>query len=99
MRAALLMLAVASVGAQAQRMQCQNDADKASVRVATLAGSALTVTNPKTSRIGGPQAVSVERRGDITKADSEGWTLYIRGGSGTLKNKTFGDSYTCIQIG
>jgi hypothetical protein len=83
--------------AMAARYQCRSST--AGIRNVAVQGRTMTVVNPKTPNIVFRKESEVETRGNITRTENDAWILHVKEGVGSLKNQTFGDTYTCLQTG
>lgn len=77
--------------------QCFDDAKN--IRNVAIAGSVMTVVNPKTPRVVFSKDSDRETRENITRYENDAWSFYEQEGMASLTNKVFGDKYGCIQTG
>lgn len=100
MKTSVVLLAAVTLfvsTAHAQRLQCLNK--EQGTRNVLIQGGKMTVVNPRTPNIVFVKQASIETRGNITKAITDAWEIYLKDGHGHLTNLTFDDKYTCIQTG
>ena len=94
---AMLMAVVSSSDALAARFQCRSEG--AGIRNVATDGRMMSVVNPRTPNIVFTKQSDVEVRGNITRTTNDAWELTVKEGIGQLTNKTFGDKFTCVQVG
>ena len=95
---AVVFLASASGAVSAASLGLECRTESGNVRRVDIDGDVMTVVNPKTPRIVFAKRSEVERRGNIVRYSNDAWDLYVKEGIGQLKNKVFGDEYTCLQF-